>query len=44
LGVLLEETTNDYDSGLDYNGDVAAYIQSLGLPMAEAILNAEMDE
>jgi uncharacterized Zn finger protein len=44
LRVLLEETTNDYDSDVDYNGDVASFIQDLGMPMAEAILSVEMDD
>ncbi len=43
LRVLLEETLNDYDGEMDYNGDVASFIQSLGMPMAEAILSLEMD-
>lgn len=43
LRVLLEEITNDYDGDMDYNGDLAAFIQSLGMPLAEAILSAEMD-
>jgi len=43
LRVLLEETLEDYDGEMDYNGDVAAFIQDLGMPMAEAILSLEMD-
>lgn len=43
LRVLLEEITDDYDGDMDYNGDLAAFIQSLGMPLAEAILSAEMD-
>jgi uncharacterized Zn finger protein len=44
LRVLLEETVNDYDSEADYEGDVAAFIQNLGMPLAEAILSADLDE
>ena len=44
LRVLLEETTDDYDSDEDYNGDVASFIQELGMPLAEAILSVEMDD
>ena len=43
LRVLLEETLEDYDGEMDYNGDVAGFIQDLGTPMAEAILSLEMD-
>jgi len=43
LRVLLEEIADDYDSDMDYNGDVASFIQSLGMPLAEAILSVEMD-
>ena len=42
LRVLLEETLEDYEGEMDYNGDVAGFIQDLGMPMAEAILSAEM--
>lgn len=44
LSVLLEETIDDYESEMDYNGDVASFIQGLGLPLAEAILSVEMDD
>jgi len=44
LRVLLEETLEDYDGDMDYNGDVAGFIQDLGMPMAEAILSLEMDK
>lgn len=44
LRVLLEETIDDYDGEMDYNGDVAAFIQGLGMPLAEAILSMEMDD
>jgi uncharacterized Zn finger protein len=44
LLVLLEETIDDYESEMDYDGDVASFIQSLGLPLAEAILSVEMDD
>ena len=43
LRVLLEETLEDYDGEMDYDGDVAAFIQGLGMPMAEAILSLDMD-
>lgn len=43
LRVLLEETLEDYDDGMDYNGDVAGFIQDLGTPMAEAILSLDLD-
>ncbi|MEW5873219.1 MAG: hypothetical protein AB1894_28425 [Chloroflexota bacterium] len=42
LQVLLEETLNDYDGEMDYDGDVASFIQGLGMPMTEAILSVEM--
>ncbi|NOH03385.1 MAG: hypothetical protein HND47_16190 [Chloroflexi bacterium] len=44
LRVLLEETLEDYDGDMDYNGDAAGFIQDLGMPMAEAILSLEMDK
>lgn len=44
LRVLLEETLEDYDGEMDYNGDVAGFIQDLGMPMAKAILSVEMDK
>lgn len=44
LRVLLEETLEDYDEDLDYDGDVASFIQEQGLVMAEAILSADLDE
>ena len=44
LRVLLEETIDNYESEMDYNGDVAVFVQSLGLPLAEAILSIEMDD
>ena len=44
LRVLLEETLEDYDGEMDYNGDVPGFIQDLGMPMAEAILSLEMDK
>ena len=43
LRVLLEETLDDYDGEMDYDGDLASLIQSLGIPLAEAILSAELD-
>lgn len=44
LRVLLEETLEDYEGEMDYNGDVAGFIQDLGMPMAEAILSLDMDK
>jgi uncharacterized Zn finger protein len=44
LRVLLEETLEDYEGEMDYNGDVAGFIQDLGTPMAEAILSIELDK
>lgn len=44
LHVLLEDTLEDYDGEMDHNGDVAGFIQDLGMPMAEAILSLEIDE
>ena len=44
LRVLLEEATEDYDADMDYDGDVASFIQSLGGPMAEAILSADLGD
>jgi uncharacterized Zn finger protein len=44
LRILLEETTENYDSDMDYEGDVAGFIQSLGMPMAEAILSVDLDD
>src|SRR5919108_1219005 len=43
LRVLLEETLEDYEGEMDYNGDTAGFIQDLGMPMAEAILSLDMD-
>ena len=43
LRVLLEELTEDYDSDMDYNGDLACVIQDIGMPLAEAILSVELD-
>jgi len=43
LRVLLEELTEDYDSNMDYNGDLACVIQDTCLPLAEAILSVELD-
>jgi uncharacterized Zn finger protein len=44
LRVLLEETTEDYDGEMDYDGDLACVIQDIGMPLAEAILSAELDD
>jgi uncharacterized Zn finger protein len=43
LRVLLEELTEDYDSDMDYDGDLACIIQDIGMPLAEAILSVELD-
>jgi len=43
LRVLLEELTEDYDSNMDYDGDLACVIQDIGMPLAEAILSVELD-
>lgn len=43
LRVLLEELTEDYNSDMDYNGDLACFIQDIGMPLAEAILSVELD-
>ncbi len=44
LRALLEETTENYDGEMDYNGDLACVIQAIGMPLAEAILSSEMNE
>ncbi|HSG44320.1 MAG TPA: SWIM zinc finger family protein [Anaerolineales bacterium] len=43
LRVLLEELTEDYDSEMDYDGDLACVIQDIGMPLVEAILSAELE-
>jgi uncharacterized Zn finger protein len=43
LRTLLEELTEDYDSNMDYDGDLACVIQDTCLPLAEAILSVELD-
>jgi len=43
LRVLLEELTEDYDSNMDYNGDLACVIQDIGMPLTEAILSVELE-
>jgi uncharacterized Zn finger protein len=43
LRVLLEELTEDYDSDMDYDGDLACVIQDIGIPLAETILSVELD-
>lgn len=43
LRVLFEETVDEYDGEIDYDGDVAGFIQELGMPLAEAILNVNLD-
>jgi uncharacterized Zn finger protein len=44
LRTLLEETLDDYEGEADYEGDAASFIQGLGMPLAEAILSADLDE
>lgn len=44
LRVLLEEITEEYDSEIDYNGDLALVIQDIGMPLAEAILSAGLED
>ncbi|MBI3165911.1 MAG: SWIM zinc finger domain-containing protein [Chloroflexi bacterium] len=44
LRVLLEEALEEYDEEMDHNGNLAGFIQDLGMPMAEAILSAELDK
>jgi hypothetical protein len=44
LRTIFEETLDDYEPGADYNGDVASFIQGLGMPIAETILSADLDE
>jgi tetratricopeptide (TPR) repeat protein len=41
--VLLEELTEDYNSDMDYDGDLACVIQDIGVPLAEAILSVEIE-
>ena len=43
LRVLFEETVDEYDGEIDYDGDVAGFIQELGMPLAEAILSVNLD-
>jgi hypothetical protein len=43
LRVLLEELTEDYDSDMDYDGDLACVIQDIGMPLTEAILSVDLD-
>lgn len=43
LHVLLEELTEDYNSDMDYDGDLACVIQDIGMPLAEAILSVELE-
>lgn len=44
LRVLFEETVDEYDAEMDYDGDVAGFIQDLGMPLAEAILSVNLDD
>ena len=44
LRVLFEETVDEYDAETDYDGDVAGFIQDLGMPLAEAILSVNLDD
>jgi tetratricopeptide (TPR) repeat protein len=41
--VLLEELTEDYNSDMDYDGDLASVIQDIGMPLTEAILSVELE-
>jgi hypothetical protein len=43
LGVLLEELTEDYNSDMDYDGDLASVIQDICMPLTEAILSVELE-
>ena len=43
LQVLFEETVYEYDGEMDYEGDVAGFIQDLGMPLAEAVLSVELN-
>ncbi len=43
LRVLLEELTEDYDSDMDYDGDLACLIQDIGMPLAEAVLSSTLN-
>lgn len=43
LRVLFEETVDEYDGEMDYDGDVAGFIQDLGMPLAEAILSVNLN-
>jgi uncharacterized Zn finger protein len=44
LRVLLEETIGDFYEESDHEGYYAGFIQDLGLPMAEAVLSAELNK
>jgi uncharacterized Zn finger protein len=43
LRVLLEEIAEEYEDMYDESGDLACVIQDIGLPMAEAILSADLN-
>ena len=43
LRVLLEEITNEYEGMYDESGDLACVLQDVGMPMAEAILSADLN-
>jgi tetratricopeptide (TPR) repeat protein len=43
LRTLLEELTEDYNSDMDYDGDLACVIQNIGMPLTEAILSVEIE-
>jgi uncharacterized Zn finger protein len=43
LRVLLEKITEEYDSNMDENGDLACVVQDIGMPLAEAILSLDLD-
>lgn len=43
LRILFEEIVDEYESEMDYYGEVADFIQDLGIPLAEAILSVNLD-
>ncbi len=43
MRVLFEETVEEYESEDDYDGEVAGFIQDLGIPLAEVILSVNLD-
>jgi len=44
LRLLLEETSEAYDDEVDNDGNLAGFIQNLGMPLAETILSLEIDD